>query len=328
MTLITGLVCKDSVVFAADSEESGWTKRSVKKVAHNERPFSFLQNVFGDRTPFKIVIAGAGNGVLCDYATQEIFKRVERSQELKEIETKIIEVLEHFFRVVVPLHPSPDKEFELLIGIWGSSLLRPALYSTQGVTLIRRSRYYVCGSGTLIDYILDRSYHAGMSTEEGIALAISMLQTAKKYVAGVGGESTILVLDSDGKIESKPSWEISAEENLSENYARLTGKLFVDLMRTRSAQSGDFEKALKSFAKEMKTLRKSKKKSDEEMDSFTKFLEEKRAKKEVVIELEGVDLSQLSTPEDHQRSAEIFRRNADKLQKYVLPGGVQLDPLQ
>jgi 20S proteasome alpha/beta subunit len=47
-----------------------------------------------------------------------------------------------------------------------------------------------------------------------------------------------------------------------------------------------------------------------------------------IIELEAIDPSWLSTPEGRQRSEEIFRRNADKLQKHVLPGGAQLDLLR
>lgn len=46
----------------------------------------------------------------------------------------------------------------------------------------------------------------------------------------------------------------------------------------------------------------------------------------VIIELEGVDLNQIQTPEGRQQSEAIFSRNEDKLRKYVLKDGAQLHP--
>jgi hypothetical protein len=131
------------------------------------------------------VIAGAGNGILCDYATQRIAPAIETLQTLEEIEQKITEVLREIYTVQVPLHPvnNPrDADFSLLIGVKPAKWISAVLYSTEGVTVVRRDRYFVLGTGALTEYILNQMYRPDMSLEEGTSAALYMLQLAKKYV--------------------------------------------------------------------------------------------------------------------------------------------------
>ena len=78
MTLIAGLVCKDAIIFASDSEESGGIRKStVEKISHTKP--DAVKELAGPRC--KIVIAGAGNGTLADYATQRILAEVEEIRQ-------------------------------------------------------------------------------------------------------------------------------------------------------------------------------------------------------------------------------------------------------
>jgi len=134
-------------VFAADSEEAGVIRKSTEKIAHNKKGVASYA-FFGGKCP-AIVVAGAGNATLIDYATQEILSLTHSLTTVTEIELKISEILQRIHSVNVPLHPVADPldaAFELLIGIKHPDF-SPFLYSSQGATLVRRDTYYVCGTG-------------------------------------------------------------------------------------------------------------------------------------------------------------------------------------
>lgn len=293
MTLIAGLVCDDGIVFAADSEESGVIRKSVEKILHNRTSVSALGGFNPKRST--VVVAAAGNAALADYATQEILIYAPYLTTVDEIEQKIVEILTRIFTVNVPLHPVTDPldaAFELLIGIrlpnWSSSLL----YSTHGVTLVRRPTYFVCGSGALTEYILDQLYKNYMPLEDGITASLYMLQLAKKYISGVGGTSQITILKNDGEVDAKPNWEISEEEKLSREFGTMTGILLLSAMRTRTPLEGDdFRSTLKVFNKNIREFRRLKQKSDFFMDEFNRRtlerLEENEAKE--IAKEEGND---------------------------------------
>jgi len=271
VTLIAGLVCGNSLIFAADSEQSGLMKSSVEKISHSEPLLGALGLMADPSQPTPVVVvAGAGNGVLADYASQRIIDETGYLATKVAIEEKIREILEDIFRNHVPLHPRPqDAELELLIGVKPPDYFRPILYSTEGITLVKRRSYHVCGSGTVVDYILDQIYETSMTVEDGISAALFMLQVAKSYVDGVGGDSHITVLMEDGRIDSKPSWEITEEENLAKQYTRITGKLLLAAFRNNKPDSdGEFDQALAEFSTQVMEIRQKKKKSDLVMQEY------------------------------------------------------------
>lgn len=281
MTLIAGIVCKDSIVFATDSEESGTVRKAtVEKI--KRVPESGAAGLLG-HDPKKyccVVVCGAGNGTLCDYAMQRVTDEVRETTNQSEAIAKVQEVLSDIFKDHVPplQQIDADPNFELLIGIKAPKDYMPVLYSTQGITAVRRDKYFCSGSGALTDYILDQIYLGQMTTEDGIAAALHMLQVAKKYVAGVGGQSHVVVLKNDGTIEDKPSWEVSAEENIATEFGELTGILLLSLMRTRSGTEQVFSQLLREFGKQVRKLRKKKKKSDSFWDEFLRNLESSKDK--------------------------------------------------
>jgi hypothetical protein len=274
VTLIAGLVCRDAVIFATDSEESiGIRKSTVEKMKYV--PEGGLSGALGHDPKKKtsVVVSGAGNGAMCDYAIQRITQEVRTTSTLLDALNAIHNILVDIFKNHIPLlpvdHPS-DSEFRLLIGLKAPDCVTPSLYSTEGVTIIRRDKYFSWGSGSVTDYLLNQMYHEGMWVEDGITAALYMLQIAKKYVSGVGGDSHIAVLTSDGRVDDKPSWEISEEENIAGQFTEFTGILLLSLLRTRSGEENDFLSILRIFSAHMKRLRKKKKKSDSIMDNVFK----------------------------------------------------------
>jgi hypothetical protein len=292
VTLIAGLKCRDAIVFPADSEESGGVRKSNVEKMHRV-PESGMVGVLSHdpKRNTSIVVAGAGNGTLCDFAMQRITDMVRATTKhdgaLKVIEAVLIDI----WKVHVPLFPAHDStetDFRLLIGIRAPDSYGPHLYSVHGTTIVERDKYFSWGSGSVTDYILDQMYSEPMSVEDGIAAALYMLQIAKKYVSGVGGESHISILKADGAVDDKPPWEISEEENIATSFSQTSGALLLSLLRTRSGTEVNFINHLKAFDKTLHHLRKKKKASDKFMDEFMQHLEEqKKSAKPVEPKAEG-----------------------------------------
>jgi len=132
VTLVAGMVCRDSIVFAADSEESGGiTKSSVEKMRQiPEGGFGLLGH--DPKRESSLVVSGAGNGTLADYAMQRIIEQARQAttqfQALKIIKDILIDIA----KVDAPLLPVSDPleaEFQLLIGIRSPDGIGPYLYS-------------------------------------------------------------------------------------------------------------------------------------------------------------------------------------------------------
>jgi hypothetical protein len=272
VTLIAGLVCRDDIIFASDSEESGGVRKSsVEKMYRVPEPGIIGILSHDPKKNTSVIVSGAGNGSLCDYVMQKITETVRVTTKHSEAIKVVQEILIDTWKVHVPLYPVSDPldaEFRLLIGIRAPDGLGPHLYSTQGTTIVRRDKFFSWGSGSVTDYILDQMYHERMPTEEGIAAALYMLQIAKKYVSGVGGNSNILILRSDGKVDTKPSWEISEEENIASTFTQLSGSMLLSLLRTRTGTEINFVNTMKAFNKAIRQLRKKKKQSDKLMDDI------------------------------------------------------------
>ncbi len=247
-----------------------------------------------------VMIAGSGHGTLCDYAAQKIMPEIETLQTLGEIEQKITDILREIYTVQVPLHPvdNPrDADFDLLIAVKPAKWSVAVLYSTEGVTVVRRESYFVLGSGALTEYILDQMHRNEMSIEEGTSAALYMLQLAKRYIGGVGGDSKIVVLGNDGRFAEKPFWEISEEENLSRQYSLITGRLLLAAMRTRSGTDENFTGELHRFNEEIEQYRKKKKLSDELMDELKHRMADKEAEEDAAVKDLGAATGQRAASE-------------------------------
>jgi hypothetical protein len=141
------------------------------------------------------------------------------------------------------------------------------------VALVNCPKYHVCGAGALIDYIFDQMYKPNfMFVEEGILAAEYMLQIAKEYVEGVGGDSTITVMFEDGSVRVKPAWEISEEENLLKQFSVISNNLLLSALRTRVSEDADFERDATSSIEQLRLLRNKKKKSDKLLENLKQFI--------------------------------------------------------
>ncbi len=285
MTLIAGMVCTDGIVMAADSEQSGYFRKSnVPKLESCQADGLFAAALSGGSVSgCSTIIGGAGNGELADYAAHKIVQHARDWTSMQEAESKIEEILNDIFGKRFPVYKPEDlSEMRLLIAVKAPDLEKPKLFSSYGSTLVERQKF-VLGSGTLVDFILDQTYDSAMTTEDGVAAALSLLQIAKKYVDGVGGDSKVAVLRHDASVSQKPGWEIRDEEFILGQHAQIANKLMLAMMRTRTDSDAVWQANLQKFMTEISDLRQEKKKSDEKIEKmwarYRKIVEEEEERK-------------------------------------------------
>jgi 20S proteasome alpha/beta subunit len=266
------MVCRDGIVMAADSEQSGFYRKSnVPKLETYDSTRNYSAQLSGATTGCSVIIAGAGNGELADYASHRIAREAAGILSINDVETKLEGILEDIFGKKFPVYSSESLgEFRLLIAIKAPDFATPKLFSTYGATLVERKKF-VLGSGTLVDYVLDQIYAESMTTEDGMVAALALLQIAKKYVDGVGGDSKVAVLSKDGDVTQKPGWEVTEEENILGKHSKIANDLMLAMMRTRADTEEQWTDNLGIFCKAIGNLREEKKKSDQKIIDIRKY---------------------------------------------------------
>ena len=119
-----------------------------------------------------------------------------------------------------------------------------------------------------------------MSYEDGILAAEYMLQLAKEYVDGVGGDSHIVTMLSNGAIMDKVAWEVSEEENLLKALSKISHELILSSMATRVMNDEDFGKQMREAGKKILELRARKKLSDKKLDDLVDALQKWQEERE------------------------------------------------
>jgi 20S proteasome alpha/beta subunit len=285
VTLIAGMVCKDGIVMAADTEQSGYFRKSnVPKLESYDATFSVMSSLAGGNVGCSVIIAGAGHGDMADYASRRIAKEAKAIQSMDEVELRLEAVLEDIFTKRFQIYKPDDLGiFRLLIAIRAPDSNTPKLFSSYGATLVERNKF-VLGSGVLVDYVLDQIYDSSMTTDDGVAASLGLLQIAKKYVEGVGGESKIAVMSKEGRIQQKPDWEVTEEETILAKHAKIANRLMLAMMRTRTDTEDQWKKHLATFAKEIEELREKKKESDQKIKDlmawWNNYWEQEQAQRE------------------------------------------------
>ena len=205
MTIAAGLVCSDGLVLFADSEEQeGFIKTNTEKI----QKFS--------EDSCHLVVANAGNGLLADSLTEQIFDALagNGNKNEKEVIDTIRQKIIEFHQNEVSLFPSENysKVVDLVLGLQVASS-PPTLMHAQATALRKVREFAVLGNGAEIKFLLQELYSSEMPIKHGILIANYLLETAKRYVQGCGGESRIATLDGQ-KIEIRHPWDVSSEGDL------------------------------------------------------------------------------------------------------------------
>jgi proteasome beta subunit len=191
-TTTIGIVCKEGIVLAADKRGS-FGNDGVSYIAGSDE--EKIQKV-NDR----IVVTTAG--VASDL--QKVIKLTRAELKLKELRSKKIPSIKesaNLFSTVVyqnirQFSPIPGITHFLLAG-YDEEVY--ALYNIFPDGYVQEIKdYSATGSGMLqCNPILDSDYKEGMSTQEGIALALRCLTASMKRDPATGGGFDVIIITKD-----------------------------------------------------------------------------------------------------------------------------------
>ncbi|MFH1664458.1 MAG: archaeal proteasome endopeptidase complex subunit beta [archaeon] len=187
-TTTVGIVTKDSVVLAADM------RASMGHLAYDEE----VNKIYKITDNVALTIAGSVGDALTLVrflrSHAKLFE-IERETKItpKAIATYISNILNsnRFYPFFVQF-------------IIGGVNTKPEMFDVDpSGGLLERKKFAVTGSGTeLAMAILDQGYSDGMTTEEGIKLAIKSVNASKKRDIFSGGVSVkVMVIDKNGSKE-------------------------------------------------------------------------------------------------------------------------------
>jgi len=199
VTIAAGFVARDGIVLCADTQETYGQLLKLNTPKIIVRPEFFVPGP-------RIVFAGAGHGPFIDKLANEAWKRVSTrtsagdfAEVCDDIEASIKDTYEEFGRIFQS-GAMPEAEMIYAVAVAG----RNGLFKAIGPIVNPVDRYASVGVGLyLADYIHER---LGLATprlaDSGWyeILAIYLLQQAKEYIDGCGGESHVLTLRASGKI--------------------------------------------------------------------------------------------------------------------------------
>lgn len=193
VSIAAGFKCRDGVVVAADTQyDLGLLKINGPKLFTHTFP------------GMSLIFAGAGDIDFIKMTVQMIRDEVSNgspdSNAVKEIVKKTVT---HVYRKHVYPYPAPSNEkphFDLLVGLWkqGESV---QLLKTSRTGVMKVEDYECLGVGMYLGkYIVDSVFRPNLSVRQAEFLAIELIEEAKRYVPGCGGETHIVTMNSDGSL--------------------------------------------------------------------------------------------------------------------------------
>ena len=192
-TVTIGIVCRDGVVLASDSQTTEGTfihSRNLRKI------YKIDENL-------ALTIAG----VLGD--AQQIAKILKHENELYKMDHDAPlspRTAAAFISRLLKQRQEPPFFVELLIGGVDKSIdSKPRLYNLDSDgAVLEESKFAATGSGAelAIGYLENR-YKSDTSTESGAELATAAVGVAKKRNAGVGGPVVVCIITAKGFKELK-----------------------------------------------------------------------------------------------------------------------------
>ncbi len=181
VTIAVGMLCRDGVVIAADSELSirNYSKHYESKVSHTEGK------------DWALVFSYADEPGLYLRAREEIMRKFrDSSHHLPEIAYSIsAEVFEEM------KYPHKEIELQMLIGV-SCFTSEAKLLWFDGKTLHWASEIHRLGTGdaSLVQYLCDGLYTPSIAIEDRIKIAAYIVGRAKSYIEGCSGDTTLCVL--------------------------------------------------------------------------------------------------------------------------------------
>ena len=204
MTIAAGFPCSDGIVLCADTQE---TYGNLLKI-NTSKIIAFPPDT--SAYPLRLMIAGAGNGPFIDKVASELWKRL-----IKDTPQTIEEACDSIDQTMKDVHAEFGQifqqgqvpEIELIISLCVNSQLQ--LLKCIGPIVNDATPYVTVGLGLyLANYISDRMFAPGVDTSFAEILAIYLIDQAKEYIDGCGGQTHVYTISRDGSIKRMDRMDI------------------------------------------------------------------------------------------------------------------------
>jgi 20S proteasome alpha/beta subunit len=214
MTICVGMLCRDGIALAADTQESyGENKSYVAKIFPVG---SANQN---------IVIAGAGLASFIDYAKEKI-ATLRDADNADTFETKVRELMRDFYAEEFRLYPCAEelKQIELLVAVQFRKEF-PFLLHIDCDLVKRVHDARAIGAGMFTQMAIDfHSMH--LTTAQAVWACMYIVKEAKMRYEGIGGSTHIVVVTGDG-FQTERSWDIPQRETVLSRFDALARRLLI-----------------------------------------------------------------------------------------------------
>jgi 20S proteasome alpha/beta subunit len=243
MTICVGMLCRDGVVLAADTQESyGENKSYVAKIFQ-------VGSAHGST-----VVAGAGLASFIDYAKEKIATiRPGEAATPDELEAKVRKLMRGLYAEEFKLYPCEDslKQIELLIAVQLRKEFPFLLHvDCDLVKRVRDAR--AIGAGMFTPMATD-FFSMNLLTTQAIWACMYIVKEAKLRYEGIGGNTQIVALTSDG-FQVERSWDIPQREQVLGRIDGLARRLLISMIPATA--NGMLSATLQSAADLLRVTRK------------------------------------------------------------------------
>jgi 20S proteasome alpha/beta subunit len=252
MTIAAGFPCSDGLVLCADTQEIiySYAKVNTQKMTQIKSPH------------FNVAFTGAGDTGLLETTIQAMVKALilsdPKPHSIVEVEETLRGVLvETFDRHVAPYYQFPLDErptADLLIGVQYDGMT--SLFRAYGTSFFQTYEPQCVGAGVVLGKsLIAQLFDNSMSIARGWLVALYVLNQAKTWVDGCGGNTDILLLSNrDKKVTRIPTTEVEELESHFKQFNAFIQPLFV-AVADRGVPHESFEQLVKQFRVDMLGLR-------------------------------------------------------------------------
>jgi 20S proteasome alpha/beta subunit len=249
MTIAAGFPCKNGLVLCADTQEtvSGYVKTDTGKIRVLSTP------------RHHIVFTGAGDSDLIDTAIDEMSDavRAENPEGLTRVAAVLKKTMLRVFEESVkpyaafPLDDRPS--ITLLVGI--QSAAATVLYKASGTSFRLLQNAECIGYGLALGKSLTKQiFKEDMTVEHAGLTAVYVLQQAKRWVDGCGGNSDIVVLSNDGNVLQMSAGMVNQLEKHFDEFNRHLRPIII-ACADRDVEDKKFNEMMDDFDYQLRRLR-------------------------------------------------------------------------
>jgi hypothetical protein len=219
VTIAAGFWTAHGIVLGSDSEETtGALKLQKTKVALHRT---------GE---IEAVLVGTGDAIFCDMIEGELWQTIHDSpcdsdEIVANLKPKLIDIHQRYHMLSTD---KVDYEVDMLIGLHVKDEVPPRLLHALGPSISDVFDFRCIGYGAeLGNYIATRIAPSIGTLEEATVLMIYLLQQVKKYVRFCGGDSYIVTISADGKMDKVRGYIETDVTKFLEQFERLIADTLV-----------------------------------------------------------------------------------------------------